>query len=227
MNYQVILDENILKDFIRWLPDLKTNEHFYVCLLARRKYCKDIKYIKTDQSQLVRIACRKERIFYKIKQMECPLGSYRQPQDESEIPQDALAVYINPNPRCLVKSTLEGLLNFTKRVVNSQFNNFLPHQEIYSCIQRSCARRVFSSFDIDSKENNTLDKVKEALIGIENYKIIETRGGYHVLVDLHSIKKEVKNTWFKKVAAFSDMVGDKLIPIPGTFQGGWMPRFII
>lgn len=225
MNYEIVLDEKALRDFINFLPDLNESEQFYVTLFARKKYAPDIKYIKSDKSQLARKTCTKERLFYKIKQMECKLGSYRQFQDEMPIPQEALAAYINPNPRCLYKATLQGLSVFAKLIeLNNKNHN--PHSEILSCIQRSCSRKIWSIFDIDTKEDGILNKVEDALGGFNCAKILETRGGYHILVKLADVPVDIQKTWYKKMAALSDIKGDHLIPIPGTYQGGFCPHFI-
>lgn len=36
MNYKIIHNEERLKEFINWLPDLLPNEQYYVQLLARK-----------------------------------------------------------------------------------------------------------------------------------------------------------------------------------------------
>jgi hypothetical protein len=36
MNYQIIKDENVLKEFIEWLPDLEEGETCYVGLLGKK-----------------------------------------------------------------------------------------------------------------------------------------------------------------------------------------------
>lgn len=52
MNYSIIKDHALLDEFIKWLPELNQNEIFYVALFARKKYCADIKNIKTDKDGL-------------------------------------------------------------------------------------------------------------------------------------------------------------------------------
>lgn len=230
MNYQVITDitdESLLRDFIdNFLPDLAENEKYYLCLFCRKKYCRDVKYIKSDKSQMSRKTSDKLRLFWKIKQMECEVGSYRQAQDEQPIPQEALALYINPNPRCVWKATLHGLSVLAKNIETGNKNHH-PQEEMMSCIQRSISRKIWSVFDIDSKEEGVLDKVDDALQGHkECRKILETRGGYHVLVKLDTIPDEIKRTWYQKLAVLSDVTGDAMIPVPGTFQGGFCPHFI-
>ena len=51
MNYKIICEEENLLKFIEWLPDLETDEQFYGCLFARKKY-DSTGIVKSDKGQL-------------------------------------------------------------------------------------------------------------------------------------------------------------------------------
>jgi len=224
MNYSIIQNEQILKEFINeFLPDLLPGETFYVTLLARSKYCKDIVHINSDKQQLKRFTATKENLFNKIKQCECEVGTYF--QRTTPIPQEALAIYISPNPRDLEKATKNSLKLFAD-LITQPFYGYNPHQEVMSQIQKACARKIYIDFDFDGAN------IKEALPLLESYinmscvKILMTRGGFHVLIKLAKVDSEFMNTFYKNISGmkFVDQLGD-LIPIPGCYQGGYVPNF--
>ena len=223
MNYKIIIDKDAMLEFIDGLPDLTVDEKYYFCLFGRKKYCKDIKYIKSDKTQLSRHVARKERIFTKIQQMECELDAYT--QGDTSIPQEAIALYINPNPRCLRKAALEGLKKLAD-VIALNAIGFDPQAELMSCIQRSISRKVWSDFDIDTKEEGTLEKVQDILQDKNCYRILESRGGYHILVELSKIPEGIKKVWYKQLASLADIQGDCMLPVPGSYCGGFTPKFI-
>lgn len=219
MNYKIMQDEDKLKSFINWLPDLKENETFYLSLFARKKYYKDL--IKSnDKTQLKRFTANKENMFDKIKQLEISIGSYK--LNNIDAPQESLVLYINPNPRCMKKATFLMGKKCWELIQNQNYN---LHAEALSCIQQSKSYSNTITFDIDSKEVD-LELINN-IINIESYNIMETRGGYHLLINPKLVVSNIKN-WYqeiKKLYPSIDVTGDMMSPVPGTIQGGFIPYF--
>lgn len=217
MNYSIIKDLDKLKEFVNWLQELKSNEKYYVCLFARKKYFKGL---KSDKTSVKRFVTDKERMLDKIRQLECVVGSYK--FGDLEIPQESLSLYINPNPRNLRKATFELQHNLISIIEKD--NEYNIHAEVLNCIGESKSKTRFVDFDIDSK-NIDLTKICE-IVGEDNYSVVETRGGYHVLVKVFN---KVKNkNWFQDITNTYnvDQEGDQLLPVPGCVQGDFIPFFL-
>lgn len=235
MNYKIINDLSILESFINWLPNLKNNEMFYCSLFARSKYVNtnEIKHIKSDKQQLKRFTVTKERLIDKIKQCEVPLGSYYQYTnkngkiEKTSIPQEALAFYINPNPRDLEKATKQGLKKFAE-LITKPYGNYKPHAEIMSEIQKAKGTKVYFDLDIDNKDFDIVKDQIYQFINKEALNVLQTRGGFHLLLELSKIDNQYTKTWYKELTSlpYVDISGDNMIPIPGTYQGGFTPKFL-
>lgn len=238
MNYQIIKDEKVLLDFIEWLPELTQDETYYVCLFARSKYVsnKEISHINTDKSQLKRFTTNRTRLIDKLRQCECPLGSYK--QKDNIVPQEALALYINPNPRCNLKAARNGLVRLAQLIAGEN-HGFNVHQEIISEVQKAKSRMEFMDFDFDLDKSKV--SAEELLLGLHDTEainldaisLLESRGGYHLIVHIKKVAYDYKNRWYNRIKALqsvysSDVLnkGDNMIPIPGCTQGNFVPKFI-
>lgn len=236
-NYQIITDEKALIEFIESLPELDKDLVFYCCLFARSKYLKEenkgaMSHITSDKAQLKRFTATKRTLLTKLRQLECPEGSYMQyKQDVPDrvVLQETLAVYMTINPRSLSKATKTSVKKFVEMIVDTPSHNFNPSNFAMSEIQRSRGRTDWVIFDLDSKELSHEDvhnKVRNIIGAGATYKILETRGGYHIMIKPDTPEN---GKWFKDmVDEFEglDQSGDIMIPIPGTHQGGFTPKFI-
>ena len=240
-NYQIITSEAILDSFINFLPELKSDEKFYICLFARSKYLTEeqkgtMSHIKSDKAQLKRVVVDKKNLKTKLKQMECPIGSYIQYKTnvpDNPVPQEALATYITINPRSLSLATRNSLKKFVEMVADNPTQPFNPSNFAMSEIQRSKAKNhPYFILDIDRKDLDIsyTKKSLDEFLGTTPYHILETRGGYHILISLKEIDETKKKSWYNNLKMVFhddlDQAGDIMIPIPGTYQGGHTPKFI-
>lgn len=225
MNYEIIKDEEKLEKFIEWLPELGNDEVYYCCLFARSKYCKETFHIRSDKQQLKRFVSKKEFLLEKIKQLQVPYGTYFQKHEP--MPQEALALYINPNPRSYMKATKNALIKFAK-LVTEPYNGHNPHQEVMSEIQKAFSRKVFFDFDFDDVDLMETIACVENILPDKSYDVLKTRGGFHVLVKLEHITGDLKKSWYSKIKSLKgvDICGDNMVPVPGTYQGGFVPHFL-
>lgn len=226
MNYKIIQDEQKLKNFIKFLPELQLNEQYYVALFCRKKY-DTTGTIKSDKGQLKRFTSTKEHLFQKIKQLEVEIGAYQ--IDGNSVPEETLALYISINPRDLKKAAIQSTKKLLDLVVSDNFNAN-PHQTVLSEIQKSCGKKHFMDFDFDNSSwPDFIDNNRE--FWDDNYfaiNILQTRGGFHLLIEIDKINDKWKNFWYQYLSKLPnvDIKGDNLIPVPGCVQGGTVPAFI-
>ena len=229
-NYRIINDLSVLEAFIKWLPELEASETYYVSLLARNKYCDKIHHINSDVAQLRRFTTTKERMIDKIKQTECELGSFK--QGNNPIPQEALALYIHPNPRSQViaaKRTCTKLLE----LLLEPYANYNVHQIALSNIQAARGRKIYTDFDFDKLSyDDFIEEMFPTFINPEALTVVKTRGGFHALVNAALVDYEFDRLWYKHMqflAADDDAAvqGDLLMPVPGCTQGNFTPHFLM
>jgi hypothetical protein len=224
MNYQVIIDEPKLDEFIGFLPDIEDTEVYYFCLFGRHKY--DVNFPNSkDVGQLARVVSRKRDLKEKIRRLESPLGSFS--RDGHIASQASLALYIGLNPRSLIKANENLLIQLATRIAKGD-SNFNPLSAATTEIHRAINRKFFVDFDYDNVEPvDYLPQIRE-ILNEESFKVLKTRGGFHLIVELAKIKNSSKN-WHKSLSSLPncDVRGAKnLTPVAGCTQGGFVPYFI-
>lgn len=236
-NYKIIKDEQKSQEFINWLPDLEDGQKFYVCLMARKKYGAT-EGLKSDKSILKRFTATKEQLINKIKKLEVEVGSYE--VDGLTINQDSLALYITPNPRDMHKAGLKTIQELTKYLVEDR-TIYNPQSIALNMIQVTGVK-IFFDVDIDIIPNKTLnlnelcnllmDKNVINAGAIKN-RIITTRGGFHILVELDKISTYYKKSWFNNFSQLKDdrftvmMNSDGLVPLVGCAQSNFIPKLFL
>jgi hypothetical protein len=224
-NYKIINDVKLLMEFIEWLPVLSVDEVYYVTLFARKKYCPDVPYIKTDKAQLKRFTASKKTLYDKIKQLEIEDGAYT--YRGLKVPQESLALYITINPRSIVKATKNSLIKLA-HLLTTTYNGYNLHQEIMSEIQKASSKKRYMSFDVDSAIIDDYKEKINQIINNDSVTYLKTRGGFHILVNLEMIDNKYTKTWYNNMLKLDgvDVVGDILTPVVGCTQGNFTPHFV-
>lgn len=211
MNYKIITDEVEFNNFIAWLPDLEPHETYYISLLARKKYDGNL---PGDKNHVKRFTTDTQRMFWKVKQLECELGSYM--IKGKPVSQESLALYITINPRDIQKAAKKALKDFAD-VVTKPYAGYNPHQMALTAIHQSRSNVRYVVFDIDKPAIHPFPKIGEAWV-------LGTRGGYHLLVD----PSKQTGQWHQQIIRLlePDQHGDLMSPVPGCIQGGFTPRLV-
>lgn len=214
--YKVLLDEQKFDEFVNFLPDLEENEVYYLSLFGRHKYCTSL----PKDNQLTRFTSSKENLKEKILRLECTWGGYK--RDGIDVPQEAIALYIALNPRNIVKANKNLLVELAKCFTDGKAD-FNPLSLARTAVHNATNRKVFVDFDYDFiNPQKHLPEIKKILPD-NAYKILKTRGGFHLLVSLANVPK---TNWFKTLTALDgcDVKGSNtMIPVPGCTQGNFCP----
>lgn len=241
MSYKIINNELALKQYISLLPELKTNEVYYFCLMARNKYSDklDIK----DSLVLARnFAKNKSDIFNKILKMEVPDGVYD--YEGQPIPNEMMVLYIKPNPRDLILTNLytqKELVNEQIKLYrDNQYKTIDPNKLTLNSMQEAYGTKhiLDIDFDVKNEKNFTLIFLLELIISHKLLpfvrSIIKTRGGYHVQFDTDSMTETMRKRWVGELLKENkgnedlkiEIVNDCFLPLTGTTHGGFTPQMM-
>jgi hypothetical protein len=249
-HYNFVHDTSEIKHFydLFYKDTFKDDIVYMIHLACRKKYLDEIKC--EGQNKFLNRIVIKDDSYYKFLSL---LYSYNSDKRSLEnLPQESLVLYASLNPR----STFKALTEFNKKIAEWTYNTII-HKEmntsiknitstIKSCIQGSSYESRFIQLDLDKKEQEYVDILENFLNDnlINVYCIIETRGGFHYILNSNTLtgdqKKNIfngtlKNLKFDTLNRNGNCVTKNIIdiisnnpmsPIPGTYQGGFPVKFV-
>lgn len=204
--YVLIGDESELRFFFDYvMPPLTKTEVFFLSLSARNKLLTDEEKerIQLGRTEMFsrKVVRKKEwdRFYRTIKKMETATGSYTT-KNGSNIPSHAIMCYFNVNPSDSLKAYREFNQTMNEYMfelgqcasTGSDASNVLDRIKkqdrlLMNCYQKNRGTRYWLDFDFDiPKEQYLLNHLYELVYEVQKRNgiayIIETQGGYHVLV---------------------------------------------
>lgn len=108
--------------------------------------------------QIAQFVSSKQGMLKRIRQLECDIGSYRTNKNEP-IPEETLALYINPNPRSHIRAAKAVLKMMADHLTKEKYDGYRVDRDVLSCLQTSCGNKVYIDFDFDGVDlDSTLEK---------------------------------------------------------------------
>lgn len=210
-------DEDETKAFLTKLQEQHSNTtpYYYVQVATRKKYG------GISDEILFRKLVKAEHLIDELHQATPLRGFYRRGQ---RIAPETIVCYMTPEPRNVERATKQVVASYILKQPEEEFR--ISSKFLSEC-QKCSAERNLLDIDIDDREMYPL--VMDAL---ENMMLvpalsIQTRGGYHLLCkdptnqqcnQLHALCKLHKGR--------VELLKNALVPIPGTWQGGFAVKYV-
>jgi len=237
------------------LSPLVKDEIYFISLSCRNKYLDDNerqKYALSRTEMFAREVVTKNNTWDYVFRKLDGLLSAKRTKTGFEFPEKALVTYVNINPSSAIKAVLqfkeelakaEELL-IRKTILNGkEVNEFdfdffkTAKAKLYNAYQRQTSRKEFIDIDVDIKNFDIVKIVLDELVKNDGkYVLIETRGGYHVMIQGKSIRgnyvytsvEHAKRTAFTKTGVLPEIMfnPNAMVPVPGTLHGGFMVKVL-
>lgn len=262
--YKIIENEDELRYYFdNILPPLKNNEVYFVSLSARNKLLSkgEQKAINLGRTEMFSRSIIRERnwdkFLRKIKRFETTYGSYKT-KNNSDIPNKAIVCYININPSNSLTVYKEFTTIMTEYMQElaicasegrdmSNIMSRINKQDrlLMNCYQKARGTKHWIDIDIDVPHHKVIENILQYHTEeIKKYNgrsyIIQTQGGYHLLISrytsfdqqynpktiLKALDEEISYYLSDGVSGKLENIGgeiilneNQMIPIPGAYQG--------
>lgn len=249
--YELIHDLEQIRKFERMFYAPSVDSTFIIYLAARKKYDPLMR-----KSQGLSCFCRKKihyaspdsdsraRLEYDVQSYMVPMGTYRinlrseQGDEDEAIRTESMAIYASLNPRDSAKAAAELFGSMSTQLTgqasgSGDLQTFARKAARYMNLLCKYGTRNFIGIDLDTKDQETYSQVITDLKArITIHAVIETRGGYHIILAKSELDKASKAdkrfiyNVLKERDAIDIISNDLFSPIPGTYQGGHRVRFV-
>ena len=255
IHYEFVWSEDEINRFSKEIWGEKDVGHaYFISLSARSKLLlpEEREIHKFPHSEMFNrsIIEHPDKLLQYVRRYECAEGSFLS-LTGVPIPQKCIVVYANINPSNTVTALkqFQGVLQeyYVEITSNSlrgneeKLNSTLDrltksHYILQDCYQKNPGRKNWVDVDCDTKEPDILNflifSFQEHKV---DYKVIETQGGYHILLRRDSLKYNY-NTTIDNTKRRADEMGviygdiknnnNLMCPLPGTIQNGFKVRFV-
>lgn len=255
--YKIIHDEEEMKWFFdNVMPELLPHEVYFLSLSARNKYLtmeerEEIGLGRTEMFNRVIVKERSWESFIRtVRRMECDTRGFTT-RKNLPIPSKTIICYFNINPTNTIKAWGEfqdKMNTYSQELIMCAMNGnnadiavkeiTRMDSHLMTCMQKSSGTRHWVDFDFDVPKVYDTNSVSEFLEskGITHYYWIDTKSGFHLLVNKSQLKfnpKEiidfalslVPNHWGRDGL---EIIQNKnnMIPLPGTYQAGHLVKVL-
>jgi len=212
------------------------NQVFCMCFTARTKYLdgRESYNLKNNEQFYKAFIRHKDRFLRKLYERNLDTVFDR---DGKQLPIECMAVYITINPR----DTYQALFKLQKYCLDIAYRNDTATMKrldslAFKSYHTSPLKldRVVIDFDITEKNPKSESRMLDLLNPIANCLscIVETRGGFHVYLDISKAEPHDKKYIFQDLRKIQSedfkeiqVQTDAMVVIPGTLQGGFKVRF--
>lgn len=251
-HYNFIHEENEIRKFYDlFYKDTFEGDSDIVYMISmtfRYKYSNENMKSRMSDSMFARKIIKKDDYEKFLKS----LRQYNHEIDE-DLPSECGVLYATLNPRSAFKALTEFSEKMNKwmytTITTKKMDKSITNIDsmIKSCIQNQSHQQKYIQLDLDVKDDEYMSTVKEFLDenNITPKCVIETRGGYHYILDSEHLSNHQKTEIFTgrlkqlKYEGFDrngkgmtknviDIIShNPMSPIPGTYQGGFKVRFVM
>jgi len=255
--YQIIGDEAQVREFYRRhiLPfSAEKYRSFLLLLHARRKYHAEMSNSqRIINTKPVSSKISENQFVRELRKYEVAEGLYVDSVKDLPIPNEALVIYMTADPLDEIQSFF-GMQNELNSVLQELVQSSISSQvedsikikidtqekttslkvinRYKSWLHKSNVKK-FHKLDVDTKDTDKITNLRNLFLkeGIILHLVIESRGGYHVIIDKeHGI---LSNDSHRQLHLFCQqnkewitIEKNALLVIPGTIQGGFLTRIV-